>query len=409
MEKYCYEYNYPIEYYSPPHAHLEYQNHLRDDLSLNEAEIKALQQEEYKNKNEEIKKIKKQRFIDNCNKNAQIYQEEEKMKNKEEEYMQQTKKQEKLLKNQNFNKNVYEKNMRPFSHRIPKSKTLNKNTKSFKKNNNKMIKVINHINENQNENDNNIYDNNFNEQFIPKKRILENINNQGGLYDDNVQYGRDTEKDIFYQNFNDMKKNADDENNNNNIKIILNKNNENNIANLNSDYNNNNIVDLRANIEEQLMQELKMKNNKNKNNEINEEISDKMSSIKRFRVHGVLPRQNAISEKKKKKTETKKKKFFSEFERRRFIKALKNIFTERLGEHNIYIQNICNCGNLQNQLTALVEKGNLTVYALTEVECANNCVFYKNKKAYLKAINDVLKSIKNIAYENFHNKYKDRI
>ena len=134
-----------------------------------------------------------------------------------------------------------------------------------------------------------------------------------------------------------------------------------------------------------------------------------MSTIKKFRVHGVLPRQNEISEIKKEKKEKKKKKFFSEFERRRFIKALKNIFTERLGEHNIYIQNICNCGNLQNQLTALVEKGNLTVYALTEVECANNCVFYKNKKAYLKAINDVLKSIKDIAYENFHNKYKDKI
>jgi hypothetical protein len=326
------------------------------------------------------------------------------MKNKEEEYIQQMKKKEKLLKNQNFNKNVYEKNMRPFSHRVTKSKTLNKSIKSFKKNNNKVIKIINHINENQNKNDNNL-----NERFIPKKRILENISNQGWLDDDNVQYGRDIEKDIFYQNCNDMKKNADDENNNNNIKIILNKNNENNNVNLNSDNNNKNIIDLRANIEEQLMQELKIKNNKNKNNEINEEISDKMSSIKRFRAQGVLPRQDAISEKKKKKTETKKKKFFSEFERRRFIKALKNIFTERLGEHNIYIQNICNCGNLQNQLTALVEKGNLTVYALTEVECANNCVFYKNKKAYLKAINDVLKSIKNIAYENFHNKYKDRI
>jgi hypothetical protein len=42
MEKYCYEYNYPIEYYSPPHAHLEYQNHLRDDLNLNEAEKKSI-------------------------------------------------------------------------------------------------------------------------------------------------------------------------------------------------------------------------------------------------------------------------------------------------------------------------------------------------------------------------------
>ena len=122
------------------------------------------------------------------------------------------------------------------------------------------------------------------------------------------------------------------------------------------------------------------------------------------------------SQKKKqeiKKEQTKKffknKKFMSQFEKKRFIKALKRIFTERLGEHNIYIQNICSCGNLQKQLTAIVEKGNLTVYALTEVECANNCVFYNNKKEYLKNINDVLKSIKNIKYENFHNKYKENI
>ena len=52
-------------------------------------------------------------------------------------------------------------------------------------------------------------------------------------------------------------------------------------------------------------------------------------------------------------------------------------------------------------------KGNLTVYALTDVDCANNCVFYKNKKSYLKNINDVLNSIKDLAYENFYNKYKE--
>ena len=142
------------------------------------------------------------------------------------------------------------------------------------------------------------------------------------------------------------------------------------------------------------------------NNEIKDEVNDKISTIKRFRTYGVLPDQSQQENDKNKKKE-KNKKFSSEFERRRFIKALKNIITERLGEHNIYIQNICSCGNLQKQLTALVEKGNFTVYALTEVDCANNCAFYKNKKDYLKSINDVLNSIKNIAYENFHNKNKE--
>ena len=170
---------------------------------------------------------------------------------------------------------------------------------------------------------------------------------------------------------------------------------------------NENIVDLRGNIEEQLLEELKNKKKYQNNNEINDEINEKISNIKRFRNHGFLPPQKEFFEEKVIKRKSKNKKFFSEFERKRFIKALKHIITERLGEHNIYIQNICNCGNLQKQLTTLVEKGNLTVYALTEVECANNCVFYKNKKAYLKSINDVLDSIKDIAYENFHNKYKD--
>ena len=170
----------------------------------------------------------------------------------------------------------------------------------------------------------------------------------------------------------------------------------------------NDVIDLRVNLENQLIEELKKKNdNKNNNNEIRDEVYDKINTIRRFREYGYFPDKAPINGVKNKKKAVKNKKFVSEYEKRRFIKALKNIITERLGEHNIYIQNICSCGNLQKKLSALVENGNLTVYALTDVECANNCVFYKNKKAYLKSINDVLKSIKDIAYENFHNKYKD--
>ncbi len=177
MEKYSYEYNYPIEYYSPPHVHLEYDYNTKNDLNnLNEAEIKALHLEEYKNKCEEIKKLKNKQFIQQCNKNALVYQEEEKLKNKEEETIKKIQKQEKILKNQNFNKTVYEKNMRPFSQRITKSKMLDKyseNAKNTKnsKNGKKVIKIINHINENQNDNDNIIYDDIINERIIPKKSV----------------------------------------------------------------------------------------------------------------------------------------------------------------------------------------------------------------------------------------------
>ena len=182
--------------------------------------------------------------------------------------------------------------------------------------------------------------------------------------------------------------------------------NNNKLTNINNNIIDKDVIDLRIVLENQLLEEIKTKNKNIKNNEIKDDVNDKISTIQRFRIYGYLPDQEHPEIEKKKKKE-KNKKFSSEFERRRFIKALKNIITERLGEHNIYIQNICSCGNLQKQLTALVEKGNLTVYALTDVDCANNCVFYKNKQAYLKSINEVLNSIKDIAYENFHNKHKE--
>ena len=73
MEKYSYEYNYPIEYYSPPHVHLEYDYNTKNNLNnLNEAEIKALHLEEYKNKYEVIKKLKNKQFIQKCNKSINV-------------------------------------------------------------------------------------------------------------------------------------------------------------------------------------------------------------------------------------------------------------------------------------------------------------------------------------------------
>ena len=394
---------YPVEYFNP-HVHLEYDNNNYPDL--NEAEIKALQYEEYKNKNNENKKLKNQEFTNKYSINLVQYQEELKMKNKEEEAIKQKEKTDKLIKNKNFNKTVFEKNMKPFTLRDKNAKSLNRITKT--NNNNKKhlkeVKVVNHSNGNINIDidmnvDNNKYNINNDEfdKFVPKKRLLKSNNNQ---FSNDNNDNLDNNVFILKSNLN-INDNIYEENMDNNLNINENKNNEKDKINLNE-----NIVDLRGNIEEQLLEELKNKK-KYHNNEINDEINEKISNIKRFRNHGFLPPQNEFVEEKKTKKKSKNKKFFSEFERKRFIKALKHIITERLGEHNIYIQNICNCGNLQKQLTALVEKGNLTVYALTEVECANNCVFYKNKKAYLKSINDVLDSIKDIAYENFHNKYKD--
>ena len=372
MEKIYSTFYYPIEYYNP-HVHLECNDF--NTIGPNEAEIKALKQEEFKNNYAKIKELRQKEFIKKCNKSALLYQEENRMKNKEEQLNKNKEKNEQLLKRQNYNKIVYQKNMKPFLKERElkeKSKTLKKE-KEKKTANKEEIKIINKQPRKLN---------NIENEFIPQEdnymNESENIENKELI--DNLE-GKEN-----------LKNAKDEKINNLNNEIVF----------------DNDVIDLRVNLENQLFEELKKKNdNKSNNNEIRDEVYDKINTIRRFREYGYFPDKAPINGVKNKKKAVKNKKFVSEYEKRRFIKALKNIITERLGEHNIYIQNICSCGNLQKKLSALVENGNLTVYALTDVECANNCVFYKNKKAYLKSINDVLKSIKDIAYENFHNKYKD--
>ena len=372
MEKVYSRFYYPIEYYNP-HVHLEYNN---NNLGLNEAEIKALQHEEYKNRYEQIKELKNKEYIKKYGKSAYLFEEEKKMKNKEEELSKKREQEEQLLKKQTYNKSVYEKNMKLYSKEKPlkeKAKTIktnkgkNENKKDAQTNEHYTQKICNIENEsiiprNSNQNDINDYS-----DVLENKEILENLYKKENL--------------------------------NNNINTNINSND----ACLD-----NNVVDLRYNLENQLLEEINKKNKNLNNNEIKEEVNDKISTIKKFRTYGFLPDQTPQDIKiEKKKKKDNKKKFSSEFERRRFIKALNNLITERLGQHNIYIQNICSCGNLQKQLTSIFEKGNQTIYALTDVNCANNCAFYKNKKEYLKSINDVLNSIKDIAYENFNNKHKE--
>ena len=373
MEKIYSTFYYPIEYYNP-HVHLECNNF--KTIGLNEAELKALQQEEFKNKYAKMKELRQQEFIKKCNKTALLYEEEQRIKNKEEKLNKKKEQNEQLLKKQNYNKIVYQKNMKPFlKEKELKEKEKEKILKKKKEKKSANKEEINIVNKQPTKL------NNIENEFIPVENNdmndSETIENKELI--DNLE-GKENLKDAKNEKINNEKN-----------EIIL---------------DNNDVIDLRVNLENQLLQEIKNKNRNNNNVEIKDEVNEKITTIKRFRTYGYLPEKAPIKEEKNKKKEVKNKKFSSEFEKRRFIKALKNIFTERLGEHNIYIQNICSCGNLQKQLTALVEKGNLTVYALTEVECANNCFFYKNKKAYLKNINDVLKSIKDIAYENFHNKYK---
>ena len=379
MEKVYSCYYYPYEYHNP-HVHLEFNN---NKSSLNEAEAKALQQIEKRNRNVELKKLRQKEFIKKYNKSALLYEEEQRMKNKEEQLLKKKEQDEQILRIQNYNKTVYQNNMKPFLKEKEKARTIvrennNRNKKkNLKKNlNDKKVKSKEKKEQKDKSADNKkrieIKDN----LDIETKEILDNL----------------AENDI---------KNKSDNNKNLYNKDNFNSNKEIDLNNLNN--NNNNVIDLRNGLENQVLEEIKLKNIISKNNEISDKVDNKISTLKNFRTFGLLPEEYT----KGKKKENKNKKFSSEFERRRFIKSLKNIITEKLGENKIILDNICSCGNLQKQLNSLIEKDNLKEYILNDVECLNNCVFYNNKIAYLEKINEVLKSIKELYLEN-NIKYKEK-
>ena len=363
MEKAFSKFNYPIEYYHP-HVHLEYNY---ENPGLNEAEIKALQQEEYKNKYEKIKEIKNKEYINKYNKSALLYVEEQRMKNREEELNRKREQNEQLLKKQNYNKIVYQKNMKPFlKEKELKAKTINKMKKS-KSMNKKETKI--------------------NNQF--KTQRLDNIKNEFIIFDKKIQ----KEINDGYSDNLDDKEIQDNLNSKDNFKNARNKN-----ENKKDDSFDNNVVDLRYNLENQLIEEIKNKNRTINTNELKNEVDNKLNTIKRFRNFGYLPGQTSINMEKKKKKDNKK--FSSEYERRRFNKSLRNVINERLGKQNIDVKKICSCGNLQKQLDEFIEKGKFVINDLSEVECENNCIFYKNQKEYIKKINEVLNSVIDLALQH---------
>ena len=352
MEKVFSRYYYPIEYYNP-HVHLNYNF---DNSGLNEAELKALLHEEYKNKCEKIKEVKNKEYVNKYNKSAQLFEEEQRMKNREEELKRKKLQNEQLLKKQNYNKSVYNKNMKNYLKEKElkekeKAKTINKLKKS--KSLSKQEKKTNKL-KSQN------LDTNSNEYIIFDKNIQKEIN-EGFV--DNLDKSKN-------ENINLKDKDT---------------------------YIDNNVVDLRYELENQLLEEIKNKNRTINNSELKDEVNDKLNTIKKFRNFGCLPGHSPENIEKIKNKESKNKKFSSEFERRRFIKSMKNAINERLGQQNIEIQNICNCGNLYKKLDTLIENGNLNI---TEIDCENNCIFYKNQKEYLQKLNEVLESVKELASNN---------
>lgn len=95
----------------------------------------------------------------------------------------------------------------------------------------------------------------------------------------------------------------------------------------------------------------------------------------------------------------------SKLDKRRFNLALKNIFIEKLGERNIRVPSICNCGQLQKDLDTILYVKNNSVFSVFEPSCASNCLYYHKRNEYEKSINDILISIRNLKFESFNNKY----
>jgi hypothetical protein len=279
------------------------------------------------------------------------------MKNREEELKRKNKQNEQLLKKQNYNKSVYNKNMKNYlkeKDEKEKAKTINKLKKSKSLNKQEMKS-------NKNAKSQKLETNN-NEFIIFDKKIQKEINDG---YADNLE---------SKENLNKNKKDTD------------------------ACYDNN-VIDLRYELENQLLEEIRNKNRTINHNELKDEMNDKLNTIKKFRNFGCLPLHSQENISKMKNKENKNKKFSSEYERRRFIKALKNVINERLGQQNIEMQNICNCGNLSKKLDTLIENGNFIIN-LTDLDCNNNCIVYKNHKEYLQKINEVLKSVKELASNN---------
>ena len=144
--------------------------------------------------------------------------------------------------------------------------------------------------------------------------------------------------------------------------------------------------------------------------ELDEDIQSNLQQVNIFRKKGLITSRlpTAMTEESVKRPIQKTKKpFVDKKDRETYIKALKHIMTERLGEKKIIIPNICSCGQLQRKLEAVVEAGNISVLKVSNFECANNCIYYKKPKEYEKCIKELVSIIKKLKYSSFNNKYKE--
>ena len=182
-----------------------------------------------------------------------------------------------------------------------------------------------------------------------------------------------------------------------------------------------NVINLREEIDNIIKSKLEeCKNDKfesnratlyNFNTDVQNEINKNVSNIREFRKTGMINNPElftARNETQSRKVnesliEPKTKKFENELERRRYTKALKNLMIEKFKEKCIIIPHICSCGQLQKKLDNILECKNISVQSIVNIECANNCIYYKNSNDYNKSLSDIIKSVKNLKFETFSN------
>jgi hypothetical protein len=187
-------------------------------------------------------------------------------------------------------------------------------------------------------------------------------------------------------------------------------------------HNNTQTVNLRDDIESMIKTQLlnnciKSKDLKQQKEDDDEEPVEQLDKLRMFRKYGKVEQNNTktsnnkASQEEKKATEEKVnadkqskhyQQFKKELEKRRYIKALRNIMIEKFKEKNIVIPNICSCGQLQRKLDKILESKNVSVFSVVNSECANNCIYYGKTHEYQKALSDIIGSVKNVKFENFN-------
>ena len=73
-----------------------------------------------------MKNLKQKEFIKKYNKSALLYEEEQRIKNREEQIQKKKEQDEQILRIQNYNKTVYQNNMKPFLKEKEKAQTINR-------------------------------------------------------------------------------------------------------------------------------------------------------------------------------------------------------------------------------------------------------------------------------------------